>query len=137
MYAVLVEIDVSDVDRESGLSGLREQIVPGISQLPGFRSGTWLTGNEAGRALSLTLWESEVSARAFAGYFTVGSSPQLGCDRTLRGPRGRSHRVTENTTQRPRPSPNHSSSTSPATSAGERPVTSSCLTDASLRIQVN
>ena len=83
MYAVLVEIDVSGVDREAGLSGLRDQIVP------------------------------------------------------LRGPRGRSHRVTENTTQRPRPSPNHSSSTSPATSAGERPVTSSCLTDASLRIQVN
>ncbi len=54
MYAVLIEVNVSDVDRKEGLKGLREQIVPAISQLPGFQSGVWLPGNAAGRGLSLT-----------------------------------------------------------------------------------
>ncbi len=76
MYAVLIEVDVSGVDRDSGLRGLREQIVPAIRQLPGFRSGTWLTGNEQGTALSLTLWESAENARVMAERFGPGSSPQ-------------------------------------------------------------
>ncbi len=34
MYAVLIELNVSEVDRNEGLKGLREPIVPAISQLP-------------------------------------------------------------------------------------------------------
>jgi hypothetical protein len=55
MYAVLIEVDVAGVDREAGLEALRGHGVPGIRHLPGFRSGTWLTGNEHDRALSLTV----------------------------------------------------------------------------------
>jgi hypothetical protein len=36
----------------------------------------WLTGNEAGVGLSLTVWESEAEARAMAERFGLGSSPQ-------------------------------------------------------------
>jgi hypothetical protein len=36
MYATLIEIDVRAVDREEGLRGLREGIVPAISGMPGF-----------------------------------------------------------------------------------------------------
>jgi hypothetical protein len=49
MYAVLIEVDVTRVDPEDGLRALQEQIVPAIRHLPGFQSGTWLTGNEDGR----------------------------------------------------------------------------------------
>jgi hypothetical protein len=35
----------------------------------------WLTGNEAGRALSLTLWDTRDNAQAMADRFGVGSVP--------------------------------------------------------------
>jgi hypothetical protein len=76
MYATLIEIDVREVDLDEGLRGLRERIVPGVSALPGFHSGVWLTGNEDEVALSLTVWESEAGAQAMAERFGLGSSPQ-------------------------------------------------------------
>jgi hypothetical protein len=82
MHAVLIEVDVSGVDRNEGLKGLREQIVPVITGLPGFRSGTWLPGNEAGLGLSLTVWETLEQAEALANMFGPGSSPQA--DATVR-----------------------------------------------------
>jgi hypothetical protein len=48
---VLIEVDVAGVDREAGLEALRGHVVPGIRQLPGFRSGTCPSGNEHDRAL--------------------------------------------------------------------------------------
>jgi hypothetical protein len=75
-HAVLIEVDVAGVERGEGLQGLREGIVPAIRELPGFQSGVWLTGNEAGRGLSLTLWETEENAQTMASRFGVGSSPQ-------------------------------------------------------------
>jgi hypothetical protein len=74
MRAVLIEVDVGGVDREAGLSALREQIVPAIKQLPGFQSGTWLVGNDEGRGLSLTLWDTEENARTMASRFGPGSN---------------------------------------------------------------
>jgi hypothetical protein len=75
VYAVLIEVDVSGVGRDEGLSALREQIVPAIAQLPGFQSGTWLTGNQEGKGLSLTVWENREQAEAMAQRFGPGSSP--------------------------------------------------------------
>jgi hypothetical protein len=78
MKAVLIEVDVTGVDRDEGLEALRGRIVPAISGMAGFVSGTWLTGNEAERGLSLTVWESDEHARAFADRFGIGASPQAG-----------------------------------------------------------
>jgi hypothetical protein len=75
--AVLIEVDVRGVDREDGLRGLREQIVPAVSALPGFQSGTWLPGNTEGVGLSLTLWDTEAGAEQMAKMFGIGSSPQM------------------------------------------------------------
>lgn len=75
MHAVLIEVDVAGVDREQGISALREHIVPAIKALPGFQSGTWLTGEPDARGLSLTLWDTEENARAMAERFGQGSSP--------------------------------------------------------------
>jgi heme-degrading monooxygenase HmoA len=77
MYAVLIEVDVVGVERRAGLVALREHVVPAITQLPGFRSGTWLTGNEQGRGLSLTLWDSEENARAMAERFGGKGGPDM------------------------------------------------------------
>ena len=77
MYAVLIEVDVSGVDPDQGLSALREQIVPSIKALPGFRSGTWLPGNEDGKGLSFTLWDTEENAKVMADRFGIGSNPAM------------------------------------------------------------
>jgi hypothetical protein len=74
---VLIEVDVAGVEREAGLSVLREQVVPAIKQLSGFRSGVWLPGNEQGRGLSLTVWDSEENARAMAERFGGGGGPDM------------------------------------------------------------
>lgn len=76
MKAVLIEVDVTGVDTEQGLRGLREQIVPAIRSLPGFQSGIWLSGSAEGKGLSLTMWDSEANARGMADRFGPGSSPQ-------------------------------------------------------------
>jgi len=78
MNAVLIELDVGDVDEQEGLEALRDRIVPAIRSLPGFRSGIWLTGNEDGRGLSLTVWDTPADAQAMADRFGVTSSPQAG-----------------------------------------------------------
>ncbi|MBV9362921.1 MAG: hypothetical protein JO286_27450 [Solirubrobacterales bacterium] len=75
MHAVLIEVDVAGVDRDQGLAVLREQIVPAIRALPGFQSGSWLTGGTDNMGLSLTLWDSDDNARAMANRFGPGSSP--------------------------------------------------------------
>jgi heme-degrading monooxygenase HmoA len=77
MHAIVIEVDVRGVDREAGLRALREQIVPSIKQLPGFRSGVWLTGDDEGKGLSLTVWDDEPSANAMAERFGPGSSPAV------------------------------------------------------------
>jgi hypothetical protein len=78
MHAVLIEVDVGGVARDEGLKGLRDQIVPAIRALPGFQSGTWLTGNENELGLSLTVWDTKEHAEAMAAVFGPGSSPQAG-----------------------------------------------------------
>jgi hypothetical protein len=78
MHAVLIEVDVGDIGPDEGLKGLREQIVPAITALPGFESGTWLTGNENGLGLSLTVWDTKEHAQAMAAMFGPGASPQAG-----------------------------------------------------------
>jgi hypothetical protein len=78
MHAVLIEVDVAGVDRDEGLRAVREHIVPAISHMPGFHSGTWLTGDDDGKGLSLTVWETEDDARAMVERFGPGSSPTMG-----------------------------------------------------------
>ena len=77
MYAVLIEVDVSGVDPEQGLTALREQIVPAIRAMPGFQSGTWLPGNDDGKGLSLTVWDTRANAEVMADRFGIGSNPAM------------------------------------------------------------
>jgi hypothetical protein len=79
MYAVLIEVDTSgQPDPEAGLRGLREQIVPGVSQAPGFQAGYWLRPLEDAKGTSLVLFDTEANAVAGAEALKVGSSPMPG-----------------------------------------------------------
>ena len=58
MHAVVVRVTISDP--ESSEPALREQVVPRVSQAPGFVAGYWTRKDNSG--LSMTVWESEDAA---------------------------------------------------------------------------
>jgi hypothetical protein len=75
MHAVVVKVSIQD--DETSLKYLRENIVPGVSQAPGFVAGYWvrLEGGDEGN--SVVVFESEDAARAAAAQIrqSVSSNP--------------------------------------------------------------
>lgn len=66
MHAVVVKVTVnSPEDIESSLTTLREEVVPGVSQAPGFVTGHWTLKDTSGMAM--IIFESEDAATAASG----------------------------------------------------------------------
>jgi hypothetical protein len=62
MHAVVVTVTISD--REAATSHLREEVVPGVSQAPGFVAGYWTRKDDSG--LGMVIFESEDAAEAMS-----------------------------------------------------------------------
>ena len=62
MHAVVVTVTVND--GEAATSQLRENIVPDVSQAPGFVAGYWTRADDGG--LSMVVFESEDAAKAMS-----------------------------------------------------------------------
>ena len=62
VHAVLVTVTISDP--EVAQRHLQEQVVPGVSQAPGFVSGYWTRKDNSGS--SLVVFESEDAAQAMS-----------------------------------------------------------------------
>jgi heme-degrading monooxygenase HmoA len=60
MHAVVVQVTIANP--EGSETALREQVVPRVSQAPGFVAGYWTRKDNGG--LSLTVWESEDAANS-------------------------------------------------------------------------
>lgn len=58
MHAVVVKVKVHDV--EAGVSALRDEVVPRVSQAPGFVAGYWTRKDDSG--LSMIVFDSEEAA---------------------------------------------------------------------------
>jgi hypothetical protein len=58
MHAVVTRVNVNDV--EAATSHLRENVVPGVSQAPGFVAGYWTRKDDTG--LAMVIFESEEAA---------------------------------------------------------------------------
>ena len=88
MYAVVVKVAISD--QEAAESHLRETVVPGVSQAPGFVTGYWTRKDESG--VGMVVFESEDAAKAMS----EGSRRWFpsGHPRERRGVRSRSARLT-------------------------------------------
>jgi hypothetical protein len=71
MHAVVVRVKVSD--REAAERELRENVVPRVSQAPGFVSGYWTRKDDTG--LSMILFDSE-DAAARASEMIPASVPE-------------------------------------------------------------
>ena len=63
MHAVVVRVNIDDF--EKGRHFLTEQVVPRVSQAPGFVAGYW-TRSEDDKGLSMIVFESEDAARQVA-----------------------------------------------------------------------
>jgi hypothetical protein len=62
MHAVVVKVTVNDGDASE--RELRERVVPGISQAPGFVAGYWTRKDNTG--LSMVVFESEEAANGMS-----------------------------------------------------------------------
>lgn len=60
MHAVVIRVTIKD--RENATTELREQVVPRVSQAPGFVAGYWTRKDNTG--LSMVVFESEDAATA-------------------------------------------------------------------------
>jgi heme-degrading monooxygenase HmoA len=63
VYARVSTLDVSPEQIDEGLRYLREEVLPPGKQDPGFKGLIALTNRNSGKALSITLWESEEAMR--------------------------------------------------------------------------
>jgi hypothetical protein len=60
VHAVVVRVTLEDI--EAARTDLREQVVPGVSQAPGFVTGYWARKDNSG--LAMVIFESEDAAEA-------------------------------------------------------------------------
>ncbi|MCA1695066.1 MAG: hypothetical protein LC749_10195 [Actinobacteria bacterium] len=60
MHAVVVRVSITE--EGAAVAALRDQVVPQVSQAPGFVAGYWTRKDDAG--LSMIVFESEDAARA-------------------------------------------------------------------------
>ena len=64
MHAVVVRVNIGDTDTAE--QGLHEQVVPRVSQAPGFVAGYWTRSADGSNGLSMIVFESEDGARRAA-----------------------------------------------------------------------
>jgi len=62
VHAVVVRVTLEDI--EAARRSLREEVVPGVSQAPGFVTGYWTRKDESG--LGMVIFESEDAAEAMS-----------------------------------------------------------------------
>jgi hypothetical protein len=65
MYALVVRVTIHNLDRTRDV--LNNQVVPGVSGAPGFKTGywTWASGSgDSTNGLSMIIFDSEDNARA-------------------------------------------------------------------------
>jgi hypothetical protein len=62
MHAVLVTVTIND--QEPALENLRGEVVPQVSQAPGFVAGYWMRADDGGKGTGVIVFESEDAARA-------------------------------------------------------------------------
>ncbi|HUR49989.1 MAG TPA: hypothetical protein VMY88_10760 [Acidimicrobiales bacterium] len=60
MHAVVVRVRISE--EEAAIAALRDEVVPQVSQAPGFVAGYWTRKGDGG--MSMLVFESEDAARA-------------------------------------------------------------------------
>lgn len=61
MHAVVVRVNIKD--QEGAEKMLREEVVPRVTQAPGFQAGYWTRALDGSNGLSVIVFESEEAAQ--------------------------------------------------------------------------
>jgi hypothetical protein len=72
MHAVVVRVTIQDF--ETARKGLKENVVPAVSQAPGFVAGYWTRSEDGGNGIVMILFDSEESARTASGMIGAGAT---------------------------------------------------------------
>lgn len=77
MHAVVVRVTIGDVAQAEPV--LHSQVVPTVSQAPGFKAGYWTSSDEGGQTtgVSMVIFDSEENARAAADRVRQGTPPTV------------------------------------------------------------
>ena len=78
MHAVVVRVSINDPGQAT--TELREQVVPRVSQAPGFVAGYWTRKDNTG--LSMIVFESEEAAQAASEQIPSGMPDSVALDGT-------------------------------------------------------
>jgi hypothetical protein len=62
MHAVVVRVKIEDF--ETARKHLEEEVVPGVSQAPGFQAGYWTRSEDGSNGMAMVLFDSQESAQA-------------------------------------------------------------------------
>jgi hypothetical protein len=73
MHAVVVNVTIND--QEAAERALRKQLVPRVSQLPGFLTGYWTIKDNTG--LTMLIFESEDAANAMSRHAEATVPPAM------------------------------------------------------------
>jgi hypothetical protein len=65
MHAVVVKVNIGG-DPEAAQQGLRDQVIPRVSQAPGFVAGYWTRSDDGHNGVSMIVFDSEEGARGAA-----------------------------------------------------------------------
>ena len=77
-FAVVVEVDNSGEDPEEGRRRLREELAPGVRELPGFQSLLFLTALERGLGYGVMVFDERAQAEQLAAGLAPGAQPREG-----------------------------------------------------------
>lgn len=75
MHALVVEVTLETTE-DVTIKHLKEEIVPAISQSPGFQAGYWMP--KGGTGVSIVVFDNEQHAADVAQRMAVGSHPGPG-----------------------------------------------------------
>ena len=75
MHAVVVRVSIGDPEKAQ--QGLREQVIPRVSQAPGFVAGYWTRSDDGSNGISMIVFESEEAAQQAADRFRTDPPPSV------------------------------------------------------------
>jgi hypothetical protein len=78
MHAVVVRVTIQDF--ETARKGLQENVVPAVSQAPGFVAGYWTRSQDGSNGMGVILFDSQESADAASGPIRAGATDGVTVD---------------------------------------------------------
>ena len=78
MHAVVVRVTIEDFD--AARQGLRDRVVPGVSQAPGFVAGYWTRSEDGSNGIGMIVFDSEESARNASEMIAAGATDGVTLD---------------------------------------------------------